>query len=364
MERIAHIMGCSLVKQLEVELGPDTGDLGLRVGLHSGQTTAGILRGDRARFQLFGDTVNVTSRMESTGRPGMIQLSQQTADLLSVAGKSHWIRPREEAVHAKGKGELATFWLEVYSTGTQGTGGMHSETEWTEAVEGSVVPIQEVGGALQRSLSQQILEEKETHISEAERHSRLVEWNADLLIRLLKGIVARRHACRKKPEEWDEIKALEESYKEREALVMEEVVEVIELPSYSQVGEDPENVELSPKVVQQMKAFVETISFMYRDNPFHNFEHASHVCMSVNKLLQRIVAPDIQLNDSVDLGHRLHDHTYGITSDPLTQFSCVLCALIHDVDHTGLPNSVLVKEDTPLAKAYNYRSVAEQNSIE
>ena len=30
-----------LVKQLEIELGPDTGDLGLRIGLHSGQTTAG-----------------------------------------------------------------------------------------------------------------------------------------------------------------------------------------------------------------------------------------------------------------------------------------------------------------------------------
>ena len=52
------------------------------------------------------------------------------------------------------------------------------------------------------------------------------------------------------------------------------------------------------------------------------------------------------------------------TSDPLTQFACVLCALIHDVDHTGLPNSVLVNESTPLAKAYNNRSVAEQNSID
>lgn len=52
------------------------------------------------------------------------------------------------------------------------------------------------------------------------------------------------------------------------------------------------------------------------------------------------------------------------TSDPLTQFACVLCALIHDVDHTGLPNSVLVNEETPLAKAYNNRSVAEQNSID
>lgn len=61
---LTNIIIHSLVKQLEVELGPDTGDLGLRVGLHSGQTTAGVLRGDRARFQLFGDTVNVTARME------------------------------------------------------------------------------------------------------------------------------------------------------------------------------------------------------------------------------------------------------------------------------------------------------------
>lgn len=36
------------------ELGPDTADLGLRVGLHSGPVTAGVLRGERARFQLFG----------------------------------------------------------------------------------------------------------------------------------------------------------------------------------------------------------------------------------------------------------------------------------------------------------------------
>jgi len=54
--------------------------------------------------------------------------------------------------------------------------------------------------------------------------------------------------------------------------------------------------------------------------------------MSVVKLLSRIVAsPHIHSSDVKDL----HDHTYGITSDPLTQFACVFSALIHDVDHYG-----------------------------
>jgi hypothetical protein len=95
--------------------------------------------------------------------------------------------------------------------------------------------------------------------------------------------------------------------------------------------------------------------------------------MSVTKLLARIVAPSEDLDefDVAESDHQkktiaslLHDNTYGITSDPLTQFSCVLSALIHDVDHAGVPNSQLCIENKALADVYSGKSVAEQNSLD
>jgi len=53
----------------------------MRFGLHSGPVTAGVLRGEKCRFQLFGDTVNTCARLESTGMKNMIQLSEDTANL-------------------------------------------------------------------------------------------------------------------------------------------------------------------------------------------------------------------------------------------------------------------------------------------
>jgi class 3 adenylate cyclase len=59
----------------------------MRFGIHSGPVTAGVIRSQNARFQLFGDTVNTASRMETTGEAGMIHLSQETVDQLLTHGK-------------------------------------------------------------------------------------------------------------------------------------------------------------------------------------------------------------------------------------------------------------------------------------
>jgi hypothetical protein len=63
----------------------------------------------------------------------------------------------------------------------------------------------------------------------------------------------------------------------------------------------------------------------------------SHVGMSTAKLLSRIVSPEEVLvatgasmpADEIVIGRSLHQHTFGLTSDPLAQFACVFSALIH-----------------------------------
>jgi class 3 adenylate cyclase len=103
----------SIVKQLEVRFGPGTSELGMRIGLNSGPITGGVLRGERSRFQLFGDTINTAARMESNSCKGRIQVSETTAQLLFNANKHHWLIKRDDEIEAKGKGTLQTFWLDI-----------------------------------------------------------------------------------------------------------------------------------------------------------------------------------------------------------------------------------------------------------
>lgn len=54
----------------------------------------------------FGQTVNTTERIEGTGLPGKIHVSEDFAKHLLGTDKAHWLEKREEQVSAKGKGKL------------------------------------------------------------------------------------------------------------------------------------------------------------------------------------------------------------------------------------------------------------------
>jgi hypothetical protein len=59
----------------------------------------------------------------------------------------------------------------------------------------------------------------------------------------------------------------------------------------------------------------------------------------------------------------LHNQSFGINSDPMTQFAMIFSCLIHDVGHIGVPNDQLEKEEADIALRYKNQSIAEQNSI-
>ncbi|CAB9507971.1 Receptor-type guanylate cyclase gcy [Seminavis robusta] len=366
-----------LLKKLELVLGPDTGDLSMRFGLHSGPVTAGVLRGERARFQLFGDTMNTCSRIETTGRTGHIHISQQTADLLKAAGKGGWYVPRKDKVMAKGKGELQTYWLTFRQTDvvSSGSGGSQSQASIAseEMTQNEEQPEEQArSGDLLHPIGLEGTMNRDVKITK--KAQRLVDWNVDILSRLLQQIVARRESEGGRTLRGAELGPIEQGMGKggEHDVVLDEVKEIIQLPKYDNAAArsreqvDPKNIRLPKEVTDQLRTYVSTIASLYRDTvPFHNFEHASHVTMSVVKLLSRIVAPKAVSSDGEgDFNKELHDHTYGIASDPLTQFAVVMSALMHDVDHVGVPNIQLVKEKAAICAKYRNQSVAEQNSVD
>jgi class 3 adenylate cyclase len=78
-----------------------------RIGIHSGPVVAGIIGTRKFAYDLWGETVNLASRMESHGVPGRIQVTEGCALLLK---RTHKLEERG-VIEVKGKGPVKTFWL-------------------------------------------------------------------------------------------------------------------------------------------------------------------------------------------------------------------------------------------------------------
>ena len=82
--------------------------LAVRIGIDTGPVVAGVIGRSRFIYDLWGDTVNTASRMESHGLPGEIQLTQRVAARL---GPPFAVQPRG-TIDVKGKGQMVTFLLD------------------------------------------------------------------------------------------------------------------------------------------------------------------------------------------------------------------------------------------------------------
>jgi hypothetical protein len=217
---------------------------------------------------------------------------------------------------------------------------------------------------------------------------RLISWNSAMLEkRLVKVLVhregqpktmrrrlSRRLSARKSLEQINPLEllnSLEESN--------HDVAEAITFPTYNDGAAnhyhdlefssrgDSNSRHISPEARGELFEFVTRIASMYRNTHFHNFEHASHVSMSANKLMNKVCFFDVNMDLETQGGNhgvRSFFSSFGICYDPLVQLAVVFAALVHDVDHTGVPNVVRMEENPELATKYKGKSLAENNSID
>lgn len=103
----AALLAFDIMRIVRETRGPDGVPLQARVGLHSGPVVAGVMGGSDLQYEVWGPTVSIAVRMESTSEPGRIQVSAATARLLA----GHFGVELRGVIDAKGVGPIETWWL-------------------------------------------------------------------------------------------------------------------------------------------------------------------------------------------------------------------------------------------------------------
>ncbi|NJN63300.1 MAG: hypothetical protein HC795_18870 [Coleofasciculaceae cyanobacterium RL_1_1] len=97
----------SEIEQLNRDRAGQDRPIQIRTGINTGAVVAGVIGIHKFTYDLWGDAVNVASRMESSGKPGQIQVTESTYQQL----KDQYIFEERGSIKVKGKGKMKTYWL-------------------------------------------------------------------------------------------------------------------------------------------------------------------------------------------------------------------------------------------------------------
>uniref|UniRef100_A0A8C4SJA5 Adenylate cyclase type 2 n=1 Tax=Erpetoichthys calabaricus TaxID=27687 RepID=A0A8C4SJA5_ERPCA len=113
----------ALVGKLDVINKHSFNDFKLRVGINHGPVIAGVIGAQKPQYDIWGNTVNVASRMDSTGVLGKIQVTEETSKILQNLGYMCTCRG---IINVKGKGELKTYFVHTEMTRSLSQGNVVS----------------------------------------------------------------------------------------------------------------------------------------------------------------------------------------------------------------------------------------------
>ncbi|XP_039379821.1 adenylate cyclase type 2 [Mauremys reevesii] len=113
----------ALVAKLDVINKHSFNDFKLRIGINHGPVIAGVIGAQKPQYDIWGNTVNVASRMDSTGVLDKIQVTEETNNVLQTLGYTCTCRG---IINVKGKGELKTYFVHTEMTRSLSQGNVAS----------------------------------------------------------------------------------------------------------------------------------------------------------------------------------------------------------------------------------------------
>uniref|UniRef100_A0A7S2YNJ0 Uncharacterized protein n=1 Tax=Entomoneis paludosa TaxID=265537 RepID=A0A7S2YNJ0_9STRA len=298
--------------------------------------------------------MNTASRMETKGQANKIQISQETADLLTENGKGHWIQQRKDLIVAKGKGQMQTYWLDLKTDdNAKSTTSGSTNNEQTDVAH------------KQSSVVERVQQKQASHVERGleTKATRLVNWNVQILWKLLQQMHSNRVVFGTSPDSEIKIESLQDNLMQSKIVPIKEYSDCIDFSavSGSNSSSTSAQTQLPEMYKEELQKYIQSLATMYRDHPFHCFEHASHKMMALMKFFSRIV--HMQANRGA-AGDANAERYLAVIADPAIQFTVALASLAGGVDHAGVPNSQLVKEKSSLAVLYGNQCVSEQHALE